>query len=372
MLRILLALSLLSLLSCSENKPTTTETFIPGFKTLTAKDTARIYKPNTDTSDYLHYRPLDIDMWYPATASVTDTAMSFRNILALLEKRANYYTASNANSGLTQQLAQYFCEGLKCSDSAKLLNWKTASTENATPAKGKFPVVIYMAAFNGMSYENFSLFEELTRAGFIVISISSIGRFPGDMTMKKEDLAEQVNDALASIKILKQTGHMDFNKIGIVGYSWGGLAGSILAGKLPEVGAVVSLDGSEFHRYGKAIEENADFDDLRSSPEFSSLKVSAPYLRLESAYMSQDDSTFNFHNKLASSSQILVIDSARHEDFGSLPQIVKKSGNCLTDHRHETISKLTISFLQEQLQDKKTFTQTLDQETGSNHVRKKH
>jgi hypothetical protein len=45
-----------------------------------------------------------------------------------------------------------------------------------------------MTAFNGMSYENFTLFESLAKKGFIVVSVSSIGRFPGDMTMKKADL----------------------------------------------------------------------------------------------------------------------------------------------------------------------------------------
>jgi hypothetical protein len=48
-----------------------------------------------------------------------------------------------------------------------------------------------MTAFNGMSYENFALFEALANKGFVVVSISSIGRFPGDMTMKKADLMEQ-------------------------------------------------------------------------------------------------------------------------------------------------------------------------------------
>jgi pimeloyl-ACP methyl ester carboxylesterase len=143
-------------------------------------------------------------------------------------------------------------------------------------------LIIYLSAFNGMSYENFSLFETLASKGFVVISISSIGRFPGDMTMKKEDLMEQVNDAIASVNKLQQETNIDFTKIGVIGYSWGGLAGAVLAGKIPNVACLVSLDGSEFHHYGEAKEEDADFDGIKNSVDFKNMQLSMPYLRLES------------------------------------------------------------------------------------------
>ena len=95
-----------------------------------------------------------------------------------------------------------------------------------------------------MSYENFALFEALAKKGFVVVSISSIGRYPGDMTMKNEDLLEQVNDAIASLNTLKQSSNIDFSKIGIIGYSWGGLTGAILADKIPDISCLISFDGS--------------------------------------------------------------------------------------------------------------------------------
>jgi pimeloyl-ACP methyl ester carboxylesterase len=321
----------------------------------------------------LHYRPLDIDIWYPASASTKDSSILFRNILGLLEKRANYYTASNAGNGMTQQLAQYFCDALKCSDSTKVLNFKTQSFNNAKPIEDKFPLIIYLSAFNGMSYENFSLFEELAKKGFVVASISSIGRFPGDMTMKNEDLLEQVNDAIATISNLTGSSNIDFTKIGIVGYSWGGLSGSILASKIPNVGCIVSLDGSEFHHYGQAKEENMNFDGIRNSPDFKNMRLSAPYLRLESSPFTtteKEDSVYDFTEKLSPDRQIFKIDSAQHEDFGCLPQVVKESGKCKPNQHFKTISKLTISFLEEHLKYEKSFTQTVEQEMNKT-IRKK-
>jgi hypothetical protein len=61
------------------------------------------------------------------------------DLLGLLEQRANYYSASNIGNGITGQLAQFFCNGFKCSDSAKLLRFKTNSFKNAVAANSKFP-----------------------------------------------------------------------------------------------------------------------------------------------------------------------------------------------------------------------------------------
>jgi hypothetical protein len=372
--KLFVSITILFLLSCSDNRKADADIYFAGFKTIQTKDTTRVYKPDSDTSDYLHFRPLDIDLWYPASASTKDSSILFRNILGLLEQRANYYTASNAGNGMTQQLAQYFSDGLKCSDSTKVLNFKTQSFKNAKPMEGKFPLIIYLSAFNGMSYENFTLFEELAKKGFVVASISSIGRFPGDMTMKKEDLIEQVNDAIATLSNLKGNSTIDFTKIGIIGYSWGGLSGSILAGKIPNVACLISLDGSEFHHYGQAKEENTDFDGIRNSLYFKNVRLSVPYLRLESTPListEKEDFVYDFTEKLSADRQIFIIDSAKHENFSCLPQLVKESGNCQPDQHFTTILKLTVSFLEDHLKNGKTFSETVGQEIRKHAVRKK-
>lgn len=362
---LLFTITVLCLLSCSETKNETNESYKAGFKTIHIVDTSRIYKPSTDTTDYLHYRPVDIDLWYPATTATTDSPLLFRNILGLLEKRANYYTASNAADGFTQQIAQYFCDGLKCSDTAKLLNFKTESFSNADSVKGKFPLIIYMCAYNGMSYENYTLFETLVKKGFMVASVSSIGRFPGDMTMNEEDLMEQVNDAIFTLSTLKQNSNIDFSKIGIVGYSWGGLAGAVLAGRISNVACLVSLEGSEFHHYGFAREEDSSFNAITNNQVFKNMQLSIPYLRLESSPTGmpvKKDAVFNFSEKLSKEKFIFTIDSAQHEDFGCLASIVRKSGNCESKAFAGTVSALTVSFLEDHLKQTNLFSQVAEKE----------
>jgi pimeloyl-ACP methyl ester carboxylesterase len=357
---------------CSNSNSDKPQSFAIGFKSVHGVDRSREYKPGTDSSDYLHFRPEDIDVWYPASASAQDTILAFRDILGLFDKRANYYTASTAGNGLSQQVAQLFCTGFHCSDSATLLNFKTNSRRNALPSGGKFPLVIYFSAYNGMSYENYTLFEDLASHGFVVVSISSIGRYPGDMTMKKEDLLEQVNDAVFALDLLKNDPSIDFSKKVLVGYSWGGLAASVAAGKLSDVNCLVSLDGSEFHPYGQK-DEDGDFDDLARSPSFKDLKIGTSYLRLQSAPEGKTggkDSIYNFLPHLTGEKFVFQVDSARHEDFGSLSMVVRQAGNCPDDLRYRRISNLTTAFIDQNVKGTNRFSTVIAEELNKSITKK--
>ena len=54
------------LISCTDTTRKEPESYKAGFKTIHTVDKSRIYKPKTDTTDYLHYRPIDLDIWYPS------------------------------------------------------------------------------------------------------------------------------------------------------------------------------------------------------------------------------------------------------------------------------------------------------------------
>ena len=81
-------IALLSTFACNQSKQ---ENYQVGFKVIRTVDKSRVYKTNSKPEDYLHYRPLDIDIWYPAQDVATDSLLAFGSFLGLLEKRANYY-----------------------------------------------------------------------------------------------------------------------------------------------------------------------------------------------------------------------------------------------------------------------------------------
>ena len=116
-----------------------------------------------------------------------------------------------------------------------------------------------------MSFENINLFENLASHGYVVACITSVGTYPGNMSMKKNDLMEQVGDGAFAIQLLKNKNNTDSNQIGSIGYSWGGLAAWILSQKQKDIKSVLSLDGSEIHHYGESAEDDKNFDAIRQS-----------------------------------------------------------------------------------------------------------
>lgn len=369
----LLFLFSIGLISCNYSKSEEKQLYKVGFKTIRITDKSRKYKPDVDSSNALYYRPIDIDVWYPAQDSLSDSLIRFGDYLNLFEQRANFYTASNNADGLTMKFAKMLSEGFQCSDSVNLVKLPTLTYKNAKAIDGNFPVIVYMASYNGMGYENYLLFETLVKKGFIVVGVNSIGRFPGDMTMKKEDAIEQVNDALATIDYLKKNSSIQFNNVAVMGYSWGGLTGALVADKIPDVKCVVSLDGSEFHHYGYTKEEDQDFEGILDSPDFKKMSLKSPYLRFESSPVNQKpskDSVNNFLTKVSKEYLILKVDSAEHGDFSAYPSIVKSSGNCKNSQLYQTITKLTSVYLEEHLQGNSVFNKVLGEGLKNKSIRR--
>jgi len=98
----LISATLLILLSCTNTPKAKPVSYQAGYTTIRGIDSSRTYKPGTDSSDYLHFRTLDLDIWYPAENSLADSIVLFKDFLGLLEQRANYYTASTAATGVPQ------------------------------------------------------------------------------------------------------------------------------------------------------------------------------------------------------------------------------------------------------------------------------
>lgn len=322
-----------------------------GYRVISFVDSSRTYRPNVDRSDRLHFRPIDIDLWYPAQAVAPDSTVRFGHFLQSLQDRANFYSAPQRFDGLPMSVAKSFCEGVVCSQ-PKLVQYPTHTFNQPKPIAKRFPLILYLASFGSMGYENYQLFESLTRQGYVIACVNSIGRYPGEMTMKTADLMEQVTDAHQILNRLKYDSRIDTTKIGVLGYSWGGLAGALLAMQRHDIDAVVSLDGSEVHHYGSTKSEDQDFEQTVTTPLFKSAVLLVPYLRLESnpkPRVTKKDSVYQFLSKVMAPKRVIAIDSAGHQDFSCLPTVVRLSGHCSLPNVYRTISRLTVAHFNQYL-----------------------
>lgn len=350
----------------SLTSPVHAQSYQAGFKIISTYDSSRLYKPDSRLSNKLHFRPIEIDLWYPAEIVSSDTTASFSDPVHLFEKRSNFYDDTKRYDGLTDELLQYICAGLNCKDYHALKKVKTNSYWNAKPIAHSFPLILYLAGLNGMSYENYLLFEALAKNGFVVASISSVGAYPGNMTMDSLGVYEQINDANFVIDHLRKKYTLSTD-IGLIGYSWGGLASSIMAMTEPgKIKAVVSLDGSEQFMYGNP-EEDEKLTRIRKATFFKPEAIRSSFLYLDSDITEGDDSPdsiYNISDHISGDKIYLKIKHSKHEDFSSL-SVMASEDRILAPY--DVIQVLTVDYMLDKLQGSQGFYEKIPTEKVTRH-----
>ncbi|UOB18937.1 carboxypeptidase-like regulatory domain-containing protein [Abyssalbus ytuae] len=335
------------------------QTWYAGLKSLQLKDSTRIYKPNTKLTHHLHYRPVDLDIWYPSN-NKKGNRLAFGDIFKLFEQRAVNYQDNEDYTGITNELAQFYVAELGIgTDGEKLLNVKTNTYANLNPSPRKHPLILYMSGFNGMGFENFKVLEKLSQNGYIVVAIWSVGRYPGNMTNEMADMMEQVYDAEFAIRYLQEKDFLnaDFNNIGIIGYSWGGLSSATFINRNKKVKAFVSFDGTETHYFGEDDENDQFLHEIHDSNLINPTAQNIQYLYLESGDKLdefQPSKEYNYFKKLNSDKYYLRFKNSSHADFTCIPSILNASKSSVKIY--DNIESTTLSFFEKSLQNKDIFT----------------
>ena len=337
-----------------------------GFRVIKTYDTSRPF--DTTRLDSLRFRPVKIDVFYPA-ARVGDAApLPYGYFLDLTGHRIDFSLSSDSCRQEGEQLAAYFESGLELPPGA-LRPLLTHSYPSVPPAPGPFPLLLYLPGYNGMSYENLSLLEGLAAQGYLVAAVSSVGAYPGYMTMDPVDIIEQVADAQFAAHLVRQTFPETPFLTAALGYSWGGLAATILAmqdsvAHFP-IRAVVSLDGNDRYYYGRDTTEDAQFTAIRRADYFNPGALTAPHLYLSSSRESFDfpvDSVFVLSRYTRSvAAGYLRLTGTNHEDFSCLPFLAGQL--YLTGRRaarvYPGIIGLTAGWLNTYVKGGETFADTL-------------
>ena len=333
--------------------------YAAGFRTIHLTDSSRIYKPNSSENDKLHYRPIDLDIWYPSEQK-PGQALLFEDLFRLHEIRANEYQNDTDYTGFSEELILYLAAGfgLEALEGKKLLKVKTDSYKNAPPINGNHPVILYMAGYNGMGWENYRLLEKLAENGFVVVSISSIGTYPGDMTNDLSDTMEQVYDAEYAIDKLREDNSISIDKdhIGILGMSWGGMSGAILLDKHPEFKAFVSMDGTDIFYFGESDEDDDYLNKIYSANVIHPELNKTPYLHIEAGDRLSEftpTSEYHYYKKTKGPKKYVRFLDSQHEDFGSISWALKTSTEKI--ELYEQIMETTVLFFYKHMEGKENF-----------------
>ena len=219
-----------------------------GFRSHDLYDYGRSYRtPVTPTGEVERQeraRPIQTSVWYPARRTVA-APMRFRDYFALGAREDGPPTPAQV-ARFMADMEQAWSEHLPPGEFDAIGRTPVRAVRHAKPAAGTFPVVVYNAGGGQPSWDNSVLFEYLASHGFVVIASPS--KWDWERNRPLNDDYESVEAAARDIEFhigfARTLPFVDHTRLGLMGYSWGGLASPVVALRNPSVLAVVALDGS--------------------------------------------------------------------------------------------------------------------------------
>lgn len=317
-----------------------------GFKTNTIYDEERTYEYLGDGQDAADIkegaRPIHLSIWYPAEVG-GQQKMKYGHYLDLFKRdreRTAAYISGFVNNG-------------KEEEERNAVTWAVLDAEGQS---GKFPVVIYAPSFNAPSFENSVLCEYLASHGYIVIASPSQGNKNRLMTADYLGANAQAKDIEVLMEYMKDYPSADWDKMAIMGFSWGGLSNVIAQMRNNTIDAILSLDGSVTYFYNAFKQwPGTDLDKVNVPFMLMAQKSFRPkmFIRGDSV-----NTQAPFDSSKYSSSYLLKYKELVHQNFGA--HFVKlrardyslESDQVLINKSYQTVSQYALNFFDAHLKKK--------------------
>lgn len=226
-----------------------------GFQSYFIKDHSRI-------SEGLAYRPVLVNIWYPAEE---DNKKDFVTI-----KQMNTLPKSDTTtSKFSDEYYKYVLKNLdytlfaglddvdsvwKISELNHYLNVKTGAKQNLAPVNNnKYPLVIFHQGLGGTLDDNYILCDLLAQKGFVVMGSTFFEELddisPGNFNYSRQDVSLLINE-------ISKYNFVDLSKIYYIGHSYGAQAGFTIIGQdgCP-IDLFISLDTTFDHQDDKGLDE---------------------------------------------------------------------------------------------------------------------
>lgn len=239
-----------------------------GYKVFHTFDNSRTFFPKYDyygnRTDTPIGRPMQISMWYPSNNSTTLSKMKYKDYIGYWASEIDFN--KNTPKDKTAEIDN-FIKNIDVSKQAvlkNLLNEDVLPFLNAEEIEDEFPIILYAPPMNTSATDNSIICEYLSSRGYIVLSVMAKGEFTLLQSRTKRDVHTQAEDLAFLLNFAKK--RYKSEKIGVFGFSLGGLANIIFASKHKGIDATVSLDGSIMSQGWLNTIESSEFFD----PEYFS------------------------------------------------------------------------------------------------------
>jgi hypothetical protein len=283
--------------------------FVVGYKTISAETFGRPFAVSPLTP-----RILPIHIWYPASES-TGANMKF---FEFVKAEQNPQWGNMSASMVLYNRIKQFGDSAKLSKTVKQLEGITTnSLRNASPAPGKFPVVLLGNGLSSDGYFYSIMAEYLTSHGYVVVAFPSLPEnISSGFTFSERGVLNQIYDMEMVMNEIAELPFVDINKVSLAAWSVGGASQLLFQMKHPLAKAVVSMDAASQYSYGKEL--------ITHSTYYDSASFKTPFLNLVAAGPARfvvPRSSF-FFDTIATVKQQFIFPALSHANFLSLQQYV--------------------------------------------------
>jgi pimeloyl-ACP methyl ester carboxylesterase len=258
-------------------------------------------------------RPVQIPLWYPASSIEGLSPTTWKDYFLSAATAVDFSTPDESRR--LQHLEQVRSAAKEAgADAARfetLLGEKTLAYPDAPFADGPHPLVVFVPGFGAPSFQNTVAFEYLASHGFVVASIRSTGPNGVEMTDDEAGVTAQVKDIAFVTSAVRDLVPIDGDRVGLVGYSWGGLTATLAAMRGAKVTALVAIDSTLMVKKGHA--------QARSFDGYDPSALTMPVLLMIANAMEWKERDVSFFDELSGRDKwLLRFNDLKHGDFGSI------------------------------------------------------
>lgn len=315
-----------------------------GFRFIYRYDYSRGWKATEDANGYPQAegrgRPIRISVWYPAKNRANATRMLYRDymppangdsVFAELNRLLEGRDAANLRANLTGE------------EFSSLMMTRVAAIQNAAPQNGGFPLVVYSAGLNNSSQDNVVLCEYLASQGYVVVTVPQLGTTSLALNLKLQnalDLETQALDLQYAIGALHDFPGSDHHRLGVIGYSVGGVVALNLVTRSADVNAMVTLDPT----FGVT-----PFIKMATgSPFYAPTNLRVPWMYM---YRAEPATNLAVFDALKYSNRYLLeFTGMLHQDFSSFPMFASQPAATsartpkTAKQGYQTVCRYTLNF----------------------------
>lgn len=267
---------------------------VVGYRLIHLQDSARSFGGTAGTADFAP-RTVQVSIWFPASTSPGAKPVRYRDYIesSSSEVDPNLADAESRAAAVEAYSRTALMMGVPSERVSASLDGETRALLGGEPILEHSPLVLYLPSIGGSPYQNHVLLEYLASHGYTVVSIPGVGTHGREQRLDGEDLETQISDIAFALQWARRFPGVDPDRIGMVGFSLGGLSAVAFAQDHPEVGAVVSVDGSIAYLGPPILRELDRFHpgDMRV-PTLLMLQKRSAELPLDVSYLGAVDRTY--------------------------------------------------------------------------------